>query len=204
MTDRRGRLSHLKTMRVVAGKYGSRSLKTLRGMALRPTSDRLRETLFNILGATVEDSLFVDVYAGTGAVGIEALSRGASEVIFIEKHPAAVTLIRENLASLEIESGFEILAKDALRGLEWLSTRKLGGHVQADFFFVDPPYAEKEEYTKVLEFLDGSRLLARHGIVMIEHASRLALPERLIHLERTRLLEQGDASLSFYRFALAA
>lgn len=191
-------------MRVIAGKYGSRALKTLRGMALRPTSDRLRETLFNILGATVEGSLFVDLYAGTGAVGIEALSRGASGVIFVEKHPAAITLIRDNLASLEISSGFEILAKDALRALEILSTRKLGGHVQADFFFADPPYEEKEEYTRVLEFLDGSRLLARHGFVIVEHASRLVLPERFTHLERTRLLAQGDASLSFYRFALAA
>ena len=191
-------------MRVIAGKYGSRTLKTLRGMALRPTSDRLRETLFNILGATVEGSLFVDLYAGTCAVGIEALSRGASAVIFVEKHPAAVTLIRENLASLQIEGGFEILAKDVGRALEILSTRKLGGHVQADFFFVDPPYEEKEEYTRVLEYLDGSRLLARNGFVIVEHASRLALPERFTHLERTRLLAQGDASLSFYRFALAA
>ena len=191
-------------MRVIGGKYGSRTLKTLRGMALRPTSDRLRETLFNILGATVEGSLFVDLYAGTGAVGIEALSRGASGVIFVEKHSAAVNLIRENLASLAIEGGFEILAKDAVRALEILGTRKLGGHVLADFFFADPPYAEKEECLRVLEFLDGSRLLARHGFVIIEHASRLALPERLVHLERTRLLEQGDASLSFYRFALAA
>jgi 16S rRNA (guanine(966)-N(2))-methyltransferase RsmD len=191
-------------MRVIAGKYGSRPLKTLRGMALRPTSDRLRETLFNILGATVEGALFVDVYAGTGAVGIEALSRGAGEVIFIEKHSAAVALIRENLESLEIKSGFEILAKDAMRGLESLSTRRLGGHVLADFFFVDPPYEEQEEYREVLEYLDGSRLLARHGTVIVEHASRHVLPERLVHLERARLLEQGDASLSFYRFALAA
>jgi 16S rRNA (guanine966-N2)-methyltransferase len=191
-------------MRVIAGKYGSRTLKTLSGMALRPTSDRLRETLFNILGPTVEGSLFVDVYAGTGAVGIEALSRGASEVIFIERHAAAVALIRENLEALGVTAGFEILAKDAQRGLEILSTRKLGGHVQADFFFVDPPYAEEEEYAQILEFLDGSRLLARHGRVIVEHASRLALPERLVHLERTRLLEQGDAALSFYGFALAA
>jgi 16S rRNA (guanine(966)-N(2))-methyltransferase RsmD len=191
-------------MRVIAGKYGSRTLKTLRGMALRPTSDRLRETLFNILGPTVEGSLFVDVYAGTGAVGIEALSRGAGEVIFIERHAAAVALIRKNLDALGIATGFEILAKDALRGLEILSTRKLGGHLRVDFFFVDPPYAEKEEYSRTLEFLDGSRLLARHGRVIVEHASRLALPERLVHLERKRVVEQGDASLSFYGFALAA
>ena len=171
---------------------------------MRPTSDRLRETLFNILGPTVEGSLFVDLYAGTGAVGIEALSRGAEEVIFIEKHFAAVTLIRTNLASLEIESGFEILAKDAQHGLELLASRKLGGHLKVDFFFLDPPYAAKDEYANVLEFLDGSHLLARHGCIIAEHSVRLALPERLVRLERTRVVEHGDAALSFYRFALAA
>jgi 16S rRNA (guanine966-N2)-methyltransferase len=191
-------------MRVIAGKYGSRRLKSLRGMALRPTSDRLRETLFNILGPAVAGSIFVDVCAGTGAVGIEALSRGAEQAIFIEKHPAAVALIRENLASLDIASGFEILAKDALRGLDLLATRKLGGPVQGDFFFLDPPYEAEEEYTRVLEFLDASHLLAPQGIVIVEHWPRLELPDRLIELERTRLLEQGDAALSFYRLALAA
>jgi 16S rRNA (guanine(966)-N(2))-methyltransferase RsmD len=191
-------------MRVIAGKYGSRRLKSLRGVALRPTSDRLRETLFNILGPAVEGSLFVDVFAGTGAVGIEALSRGAGEVIFIEKHPAAVALIRENLATLGIESGFEILARDALRGLDLLATRRLGGHVQGDFLFLDPPYAAEEDCARVLEFLDASHLLARQGIIIVEHSPRLALPERLSRLERTRLLEQGDAALSFYRLALAA
>lgn len=191
-------------MRVVAGKYGSRTIHTLRGLALRPTSDRLRETLFNILGPAVEGALFVDVYAGTGAVGIEALSRGADEVIFIEKHPAAVTLIRKNLALLEIQDGFEILAKDALRGLELLASRRFGGAVQADFIFLDPPYADQPEYEGALEFLDRSHLLARQGRVIVEHARRLALPEHLTRLERVRLVEQGDTTLSFYRLALAA
>lgn len=191
-------------MRIVAGKYGSRTIHTLRGLALRPTSDRLRETLFNILGPAVEGALFVDVYAGTGAVGIEALSRGADEVIFIEKHPAAVTLIRKNLASLEIQDGFEILAKDALRGLELLASRRFGGAVQADFIFLDPPYADQPEYEATLEFLDHSHLLARQGRVIVEHARRLALPEHLTRLERVRLVEQGDTTLSFYRLALAA
>ena len=107
-------------MRVVAGKYKSRTVKSLRGQALRPTSDRLRETLFNILGTDVEGGLFVDLYAGTGAVGIEALSRGAHEVVFIEKHAAAVQLIRANLRALGVAEGFQILAKDAIRGLELL------------------------------------------------------------------------------------
>ncbi len=190
-------------MRIVAGKYGSRRLKSLRGLALRPTSDRLRETLFNILGPAVEGSVFVDVYAGTGAVGIEALSRGAREVIFIEKHSAAVALLRANLHSLGIEHGVEILATDAVRGLEVLDRRR-AWHVHADFVFLDPPYRETDEYLRVLDFLDQAHLLTLNGRVIVEHPKRHELPERLTTLERLRVVEQGDASLSFYRLALAA
>jgi 16S rRNA (guanine(966)-N(2))-methyltransferase RsmD len=180
-------------MRIVAGKYRSRTLRSLRGLALRPTSDRLRETLFAILGPTVEGSVFVDVYAGTGAVGIEALSRGAREVIFIEKNAAAVRLIRRNLESLEAHAGVEILAVDAVRGLEVLVERRL----RAQFFFLDPPYANNEEYERALDFLDASPLLTPNGRVIVEHAKQQPLPVRLAQLERTRVVEQGDAALSF-------
>src|SRR6266852_8676801 len=110
-------------MRVIAGTYRSRILKSLKGLALRPTSDRLRETLFNVLGPTVNGARFLDVFAGTGAVGIEAISRGASEVVFIENHTPAAVLIRRNLESLAITSGAHILPIDALRALEKLSAR---------------------------------------------------------------------------------
>src|ERR1700689_896748 len=104
-------------MRVIAGKYRSRRLKTPSSFKVRPTSDRLRETLFNILGPAVEDSTFVDLYAGTGAVGIEALSRGARATIFVEQHAPAAILIRRNLDSLGIGNEAEILGVDVLRGL---------------------------------------------------------------------------------------
>ena len=191
-------------MRVVAGKYRSRVLKSMRGLALRPSSDRLRETLFDILGATVEGSVFVDVYAGTGAVGIEALSRGAREVIFIENHPAAVTLIRSNLRALGITAGAEILVADAVRGMARLAIRPFGTPIHADFIFLDPPYARTEEYERALDFLDRSSLLTRGGQVVVEHPKRMALPQRLAQLERARVVEQGDAALSFYRLAIAA
>lgn len=191
-------------MRVIAGKYRRRLLKTLRGRALRPTSDRLRETLFNILGASVEDSVFVDLYAGTGAIGIEALSRGAAEVIFIEKHASAANLIRRNLESLGALSGAVILAVDAVRGLDQIAHRRFGERLQADYIFLDPPYAALEEYLRVLEYLDQSKLLAPSGIIIVEHRSGLELPERLSQIERVRLVEQGDAALSFYRLARAA
>src|SRR6204780_3698089 len=112
-------------MRVIAGKYRSRRLKGPGAQRLRPTSDRLRETLFDVLGPSVEDSLFVDLFAGTGAAGIEAISRGAREVIFIESHSATAKLIRTNLAELGIRDGAEVIEADAVRALEKLAARRL-------------------------------------------------------------------------------
>lgn len=186
-------------MRVIAGKYRSRRLKTPNSLGVRPTSDRLRETLFNILGPSVEDSLFVDLYCGTGAIGIEAISRGAREVFFIDRDPGSISLVRQNLESLQICNGVEVITAEAEGGLDKLAAR----HLIADFIFLDPPYKD-EGCMEVLGYLDASHLIAPQGIVIAEHSSKLELPERLDRLERTRLLEQGDAALSFYRLAAAA
>ena len=187
-------------MRVIAGKFRSRLLKGPGKLRLRPTSDRLRETLFNILGPAVEDSLFVDAYAGTGAIGIEAISRGAREAVFIESHAASARLVRQNLEALGIRAGAEVIEANAVRGLERLAAR----HRMADFIFLDPPYERDEECLLVLEFLDSSHLIAPGGLVIVEHSRKTELPERFDRLERTRLIEQGDAALSFYRLAAAA
>jgi 16S rRNA (guanine966-N2)-methyltransferase len=187
-------------MRVIAGKFRSRRLKGPGKLPLRPTSDRLRETLFNILGPSVEDSLFVDLFAGTGAIGIEALSRGARDVFFVESHAATARLIRENLKALDVSEGIELMESDALRALEALASR----HLLADFIFLDPPYADGDEHVRILEFLDSSHLVAPSGLVIAEHHGKTALPDRLYRLERVRLLEQGDTALSFYRLAAAA
>lgn len=187
-------------MRVIAGKFGSRRLKGPGKLRMRPTSDRLRETLFNILGPAVEDSLFIDLYAGTGAIGIEAISRGAREVVFVEGHAASARLIRENLKALGAEGAAEVLPVKVMKGLESLAAR----HILADFIFLDPPYQNEEEHLLVLEFLDGSHLLAPQGLAIVEHSSKRELPRRFIRLERMRVVEQGDASLSFYCLAAAA
>ena len=183
-------------MRVVGGKFGSRTLKGPRGLALRPTSDRLRETLFNILGAAVEDSVFVDVYAGTGAVGIEALSRGAKRVVFIENHKTAIALIQKNLVGLGIEKDADVVQTDAVKGLALLAKKGM----LADFVFLDPPYGESAEYGKALKFLSESRLLARGGRVIVEHEKRRKLEEHIGTLTRVRALAQGDGVLSFYQW----
>jgi 16S rRNA (guanine966-N2)-methyltransferase len=197
-------------MRVIAGKYRSRALRTLRGLELRPTSDRLRETLFNILGPALEGGVFVDVFAGSGAVGIEAMSRGAGEVFLLENHAPAARLIRQNLGSLGVTVGapaiggprVEILAMDALRGLESLAKR----HLVADFVFLDPPYKPIERYDEVLDFLGQPRLLRPSSIVIAEHSVRDVenMPDDLTALERFRAIASGDSALSFYRLARAA
>jgi 16S rRNA (guanine(966)-N(2))-methyltransferase RsmD len=190
-------------MRIVAGKYRSRILKSLKGSALRPTRDRLRETLFNILGDRVSGSRFLDVFAGTGAVGIEALSRGAVAAVFIENHAPAAVLIRRNLESLAITSGAQVLPLDALRALEKLAARHKPTDAPFDFVFVDPPYAEKEQYDRALGFLGSAPFLAPGSLVIAEHRRTFNLPQRIGRLLQTRILRQGDAALSFFEHQAA-
>jgi 16S rRNA (guanine966-N2)-methyltransferase len=185
-------------MRVIAGIYRSRILRSLNGLALRPTSDRLRETLFNVLGDAVEGSRFIDVFAGTGAVGIEALSRGAAEVVFIENHTPAAALIRQNLESLGISLGATVLAMAALRGLEKLAEKRRPDQPGYDFVFVDPPYAAADDYLQVLRRLGTGSLLESGAKVIVEHRRNFELVETIGRLRRTRILRQGDASLSFF------
>jgi 16S rRNA (guanine966-N2)-methyltransferase len=186
-------------LRVIAGIYRSRILKSLKGLALRPTSDRLRETLFNVLGSEIQGSRFIDVFAGTGAVGIEALSRGAEHVCFIENHAPSAALIRKNLAALKVHSGVTVICADAIRGLETLQAKVNAGEAAYDYIFIDPPYAATADYARVLQKVVASNLLAERGIVAVEHRKSFDLPESLGTLKRVRVLRQGDAALSFYR-----
>jgi 16S rRNA (guanine966-N2)-methyltransferase len=188
-------------MRVIAGKFRSRQLKSLKGMALRPTSDRLRETLFNVLGQRVAGAWFVDVFAGTGAVGIEAISRGAQEVVFIEKHAPAAALIKKNLESLEVKAGARVLGVDAVHGLEILTRERPGGKAGTEIIFLDPPYGNNEDYDRVMSVLGFEGLLEEGSLVIVEHRRDFELPEAVGNLQRVRVLRQGDAVLSFYRFA---
>jgi 16S rRNA (guanine966-N2)-methyltransferase len=175
-------------MRVIAGEFRSRVLKTLPGFNTRPTPDRLRETLFNIIAPEIENVVFLDAYAGTGAVGIEALSRRASRAIFIERSRAAAGVIRENLTVLGLTGRAEVLQGKVLH---YLSERPAG------IVFLDPPYDEANEYRESLAILGSGST----PVVIVQHASRFPLDERYGALERKRLLKQGDNSLSFYRAA---
>jgi 16S rRNA (guanine966-N2)-methyltransferase len=186
-------------MRVIAGQYRRRMLRSLLGLEIRPTSDRLRETLFNVLcagdPAALSESTWIDFYAGTGAVGIEALSRGARMVYFVESSKAAADVIAGNLKSLGIVGGFRIVKSEAAKALRQLETVEN----KADFVFLDPPYSMRDEYANTLAALADSESLAERGVAIAEHEKRFDPGEAFGELRRYRKLEQGEAALSFYR-----
>jgi 16S rRNA (guanine(966)-N(2))-methyltransferase RsmD len=182
-------------MRVISGTYRGLHLETLKGGNLRPTSDQMRETLFDVLGPGVEGAIFLDAYAGSGAVGIEALSRGASEAVFIEHHRPAQQLIRKNLETLGIEVGYYLLRCTVATGLERLEQEGS----QYDFVFLDPPYKEIGEYHHILRLLGRSHLLDSRSLVIAEHSRHCFLEEEYGNLHRDRLIRHGDAQLGFYR-----
>ena len=178
-------------MRIIAGKFKSRRLQGTPPAGIRPTSDKLRETVFNILGARVQGAAFLDACAGLGAIGIEAISRGASEVYFVDQSRKACRIIRENLKSLEIEAGFKILEMDLIKALGLIDA-------SFDLAYVDPPYEREDLYERTLERFGESSLLAPDGTLIIEHSKRKELPEFSGTLRRIRSLVQGDAALAFY------
>lgn len=183
-------------MRVIAGQFRSRTLQAPRGRDTRPTSDRLRETLFNVLAPKISGAIFLDLYAGSGAVGIEALSRGAAEAIFAENAESALRAIRTNLSSLGIRGGYRLEARSISSALKRLT----GSGRRVNLVFLDPPYAEIAEYESALSLLGGEcrALLAPDAVVVAEHLKKLELAERYGSLERFRVLKQGDSGLSFF------
>ena len=206
-------------MRIIAGTFRSRTLVAPPGMSTRPTSDRLRETLFNVLAPRIQHSFsegvaFLDLYAGSGAVGLEAISRGAARVTFVERAPVALKILNANLERLGISSGVRVHAKSVspflksaslhdpnLVGPKSTSPKSASPKSELyDAVFLDPPYDEAKEYASTLELLGGAAqgILAPGAVVVAEHRRKQSLEERYGNLKRTRVLEQGDAALSFY------
>jgi len=201
-------------MRVIAGSFRSRKLIAPRGSGTRPTSDRLRETLFNILAPRIAGCRFADLYAGTGAVGIEAISRGAEHVWFAERAEPALAAMRANLTALKIMQGFTVeergtgallerLAKLAMKSSE--AAEPVRARELIDLVYLDPPWEAEAEYEKTMGLLGSARgrsILVPGAMVVAEHSSKVPLPERFGELVQTRTLKQGDAALSFYALAV--
>ncbi len=173
-------------MRVIAGEFRSRRLRSVEGTEVRPTSDRMRETLFNVIAGDLPGTVFLDAYAGTGAVGIEALSRGASQAIFIEKSKAAVEVIKGNLASLDLAGRARVVGGSVKIYLPSLD---------ADIVFLDPPYEMAAEYAAALQILGDKSV----RLVIAQHDRRTVVAGEAGALRRVREIRQGDNVLSFYR-----
>ena len=149
-------------MRVIAGKAKRIPLRTIEGLDTRPTTDRIKETLFNMISEYLADSTFLDLFSGSGAIGIEALSRGAASAVFVEQNKKAVACIRENLKATRLEADAEILGIEVIAALKQLEGKKI-----FDYIFMDPPYGQLWE-KKVLEYLSESNLLSQDGLIIVE------------------------------------
>ena len=173
-------------MRVIAGRFRRRLLKSVPGLSVRPTPDRLRESLFSVLAPRIEGTVFLDAYAGSGSVGIEALSRGAKRAVFIERNAKALEVLRDNLRSLAV-------GEDEATVIRGSAAVLLHNH-PSDIAFVDPPYDVVDEYEQSLTALAGTGV----RLVIAQHPSRMVLNEIYGRLNKIRVLKQGDNSLSFY------
>lgn len=172
-------------MRVIAGELRSRRVKGVPGQATRPTPDRLRETLFDILARRIEGATFLDGYAGTGAVGIEALSRGARHAYFLERNRTALAVLRENLAALGLEARATVVPGRVLLTMP---------QCRADLVFLDPPYDKEREYAAALEALSETP----PALLVVQHSVRMKLPEGTTTLHAVRTVRQGDNVLTFF------
>ncbi|MDZ7640318.1 MAG: 16S rRNA (guanine(966)-N(2))-methyltransferase RsmD [Bryobacterales bacterium] len=173
-------------MRIIAGEFKSRRLKSIPGLDTRPTPDRMRESLFSAIQPELDGAVFADLYAGTGCVGLEALSRGASSVIFVERHAKALKVLRENIASLGAETRTRLMSEAASRAALYL---------RAHIVFLDPPYELGSEYESCLEALgEGSA-----SLVLVQHETRRKLAAKYGHLTQDRMIKQGSNAVTFYR-----
>lgn len=181
-------------MRVITGTARGRKLKAPRGMETRPTADRIKEALFNIIGSRIVDINFLDLYAGTGAIGIEAISRGALRAVFVEKNPSAVKIIKENLEITGLTDRATILNLDVERAVEMLRADGL----EFEITFIDPPY-RKDLVRVSLEKLDRYKLAVPGGLVITESSKSDVLPDEVGALQRFRDQRYGDTVLTFYQ-----
>jgi 16S rRNA (guanine(966)-N(2))-methyltransferase RsmD len=182
-------------MRVIAGKARGKRLKAPPGSSTRPVTDMIKEALFNVWGERLEQAVFLDLFAGSGSIGIEALSRGARTVIFVDNSAAAVSVIKDNLDNCKIAEGFEVYRNDVFRALSILQSRG----TRFDLIYVDPPFTNEAIFDKVLHVLDQADILAPNGVMVIRTFRKKTLPMYLEHLYKYRSNDYGESVLHYYR-----
>jgi 16S rRNA (guanine966-N2)-methyltransferase len=185
-------------LRVISGRFKGRNLASFEGRRIRPTTDRVREAIFNILTVEWEGKEVLDLFAGTGALGIEALSRGAHRVVFVEHHPHALGVLDRNIKTLNLSGNFEVVRLRVDKGIKFIKRRGW----KFDISFLDPPY-RKDLAESSLRLIDSSDVLKEHGMVVVEHHSNEILPE---HYQRLRLIDHrkyGNTGVSFFVYTYA-
>jgi len=181
-------------VRVIGGALKGRRLYPVRGLTIRPTTDYLRESIFNILSGCMEDAVVLDLFAGTGSLGIEALSRGAASAVFIDKDPQAIKALVRNISAFSLEEQCTIVRRDILRGLSFLKST-----VQAfDLVFIDPPYGQGF-VEPTLHILNRAECTAKEAYIVIEHSAHETLPQEVARLMRTDQRRYRKTLVSFYR-----
>lgn len=183
---------HFETMRIIAGVFKGRRLASVKG-AMRPTSDKVREAVFNILGPAVVEARVLDLFAGTGALGLEALSRGARAAVFVEDQAASLAVLRRNVETLELTDRVQVLPLPVKLGLKKLAARR----AEFELAFLDPPYGGGLA-AATLKDLAAAGILVPAARVVAEHSRREALPEALDALKLTELRRYGDTRVAFY------
>ncbi|WP_080846592.1 16S rRNA (guanine(966)-N(2))-methyltransferase RsmD [Cytobacillus gottheilii] len=180
-------------MRVVSGSQKGRSLKPVPGNTTRPTTDKVKEALFNMIGPYFEGGLCLDLFAGSGGLGIEALSRGVDKVIFVDRDRMAIQTIHDNIAASGFTEQSEVYRNDAERALKAIIKREL----VFDYIFLDPPY-KKQQLVKLIEMIDKEDLLSEKGMIICEHGSDVDLPENVGGFEQYKHENYGMISISIY------
>lgn len=184
-----------KIMRVISGVCKGRPLKAVPGMTTRPTTDKVKESLFNIIGPYFEGGEVLDLFSGSGSLGLEALSRGMEKGIFVEKDPKALQVIKANIQACRMEEESEVLRSDALRSVKTLGARG----IQFSLILMDPPYKVANTIPAILNEIEKNHLLMKDGLIICEHGEELDLPEEVGVFVKYRQERYGITAISFYR-----
>jgi 16S rRNA (guanine(966)-N(2))-methyltransferase RsmD len=182
-------------LRVVAGQAKGKRLKAPAGMNTRPVTDMIKEALFNVLGDTVKESFFLDLFAGSGSVGIEALSRGAKQVVFIDNNSSAVGIIKDNIENCGFKEGFTVYRNDVFKALTLLNQRG----TKFDLIYVDPPFTVDKIFDQIISALDKVNILKEHGRIILRTQRKKQLAAKLNYLEEYRINNYGESVLHYYR-----
>lgn len=183
-------------MRVVSGRLKGKTLKAAPGSSTRPTTDKVKEAIFNIIGPYFDGGICLDLFAGSGGLGIEALSRGAERSIFIDRDGKAIQTIYDNLRTCDVEAAAEVYRNDFKRALKALIKREL----VFDYIFLDPPYA-KQQLKEILEVINENRLLNKQGVIVCEHSSDVVLPRHVENLTLVKEENYGIITISIYSWS---